>query len=197
MAIFRQHVEESHHDLVNLLTQQMATILNPMMADHESKFERLARQVGQIARILDYDKGERHDVRGNNEGFENIFQNENKVLNRENLQIIPRGQNADDVLARLHANHGGERYQVTRIMEEVLNRVGLNVGFMNQPHFVSAFSQVVQMAEVPRGVKNPKIITKFAGKVRDSTIEHVARYLVEIGNLANDENLKMNFFLLH
>ncbi|RYR20664.1 hypothetical protein Ahy_B03g065865 [Arachis hypogaea] len=91
------------------------------------------------------------------------------------MAIVIRGQNADDVLARLRANHGGERYQVTRIVEEVLNRVGLNV---------------VQIAE-PRGVKNPKIITKFAGEVRETTTEHVARYLVEIGNLANDENLKM------
>ncbi|RYQ93067.1 hypothetical protein Ahy_B09g099330 [Arachis hypogaea] len=49
MAVFRQHVEESHHDLVNLLTQQMTTILNSMMADHESKFEHLARQVERIA----------------------------------------------------------------------------------------------------------------------------------------------------
>ncbi|RYQ99042.1 hypothetical protein Ahy_B07g086890 [Arachis hypogaea] len=48
MAVYRQ-VEESHHDLVNLLTQQMTTILNPMMADHKSKFERLARQVERIA----------------------------------------------------------------------------------------------------------------------------------------------------
>ncbi|RYR65447.1 hypothetical protein Ahy_A03g011379 [Arachis hypogaea] len=66
---------------------------------------------------------------------------------------------------------------VTRIVEEVLNRVGLNVGFMNRPHFVFAFSQVVQIAEVPRWVKNPKIVTKFAGKVGESTTEHVARYL--------------------
>ncbi|RYR13881.1 hypothetical protein Ahy_B04g070646 isoform C [Arachis hypogaea] len=50
------------------------------------------------------------------------------------------------------------------------------------------------MAEVPRGVKNPKITTKFAGEVRESTTEHVARYFVEIGNLANDKNLKMKFF---
>ncbi|RYR26799.1 hypothetical protein Ahy_B02g061109 [Arachis hypogaea] len=49
MAVFRQQFEESHHDLVNLLTQQMTKILNPMMADHESKFERLARQVERIA----------------------------------------------------------------------------------------------------------------------------------------------------
>ena len=59
--------------MVNLLTQQMTTILNPMMADHESKFEHLARQVERIARIVDYEEGERHDARGNNERFENIF----------------------------------------------------------------------------------------------------------------------------
>ncbi|XP_015945962.1 uncharacterized protein LOC107471031 [Arachis duranensis] len=122
--------------------------------------------------------------------MENIFQNENHVLNRENPRIVRRHENADDVL------HGlcGDRYQITQIIEEVLNRVGLNVGFMNQPHFVSDFSQVVQMAEVPRGAKNLKITTKFAGEVGESTTEHVACYLVEIGNLANDENLKMKFF---
>ncbi|RYR04656.1 hypothetical protein Ahy_B06g084428 [Arachis hypogaea] len=53
---FRQYVEESHHDLVNLLIQQMTTILNPIMANHELKFDRLARQVERIARIVDYDE---------------------------------------------------------------------------------------------------------------------------------------------
>ncbi|XP_015944827.1 uncharacterized protein LOC107469960 [Arachis duranensis] len=168
----------------------MTTILNPMMADHESRFEHLARQVERISRIVDYDEGERHNAWGNNEGIENIFQNENHIPNRENPRVVLRGENDDDVLNGLR----GDRYQVTRIIEEVLNRVGLNVGFMNQPHFVSTFPQVVQMAEVPRGVKNLKITTKFAEEVGESTIEHVARYLVEIGNLANDENLKMKFF---
>ncbi|XP_057747373.1 uncharacterized protein LOC130966576 [Arachis stenosperma] len=190
MAVYRQQMEESHHDLVNLLTQQMTTILNPMMADHESRFERLAKQVKKIARIVDYDEGEGHNARGNNEGMENIFQNENHIPNRENSRLVHQNENADNVLQGLR----GDYYQVTRIVEEVLNRVGLNVGFMNQPHFVSTFPQVVQMAEVPRGVKNPKITTKFAGEVRESTTDYVARYLVEIGNLANDENLKMKFF---
>ncbi|XP_016200173.1 uncharacterized protein LOC107641180 [Arachis ipaensis] len=119
----------------------MTTIINPMMVDHESKFDRLTRQFERITRIVDYDEGERQNV--------------------------------------------------TRIVEDVLNRVGFNIGIMNQPHFVSTFSHNVQMAEVPRGVKNPKIITKFTGEVGESTTEHVARYLVEIGNLANDESLKM------
>ncbi|XP_015970790.1 uncharacterized protein LOC107494248 [Arachis duranensis] len=122
--------------------------------------------------------------------MENIFQNKNHIQNRENPCRVRRGENADDVVHGLR----GDRYQVTRIVEEVLNRVGLNVGFMNQPHFVSAFPQVIQMVEVPRGVKNLKITTKFAGEVGESTIEHVARYLVKIENLANDENLKIKFF---
>ncbi|RYR27207.1 hypothetical protein Ahy_B02g061549 isoform A [Arachis hypogaea] len=60
----------------------MTTILNPMMADHESRFERLARQVDRIAR-----KGERHNARGNNEGMENIFQNKNHIPNRKNPRM--------------------------------------------------------------------------------------------------------------
>ncbi|RYR40057.1 hypothetical protein Ahy_A09g045722 [Arachis hypogaea] len=90
MAAHWQQVEESHHDLVNLLTQQMTTILNPMMADHESRFERLPRQVEMIARIVDYDEGERHNARGNNEGMENSFQNKNNNPNRENPHVVPR-----------------------------------------------------------------------------------------------------------
>ncbi|RYR39644.1 hypothetical protein Ahy_A09g045213 [Arachis hypogaea] len=60
MAAFRQHIDESHHDLVNLLTQQMTTILNPIMADNETKYKHLARQVERIARIIDYDEGQPH-----------------------------------------------------------------------------------------------------------------------------------------
>ncbi|RYR72036.1 hypothetical protein Ahy_A02g006233 [Arachis hypogaea] len=121
MVVFRQHVEESHHDLVNLLTQQMTTILNPMMADHESKFERLARQVERIARIVDYDEGERHDVRENNEGFENIFQNENNILNRENPQIIFRGFYMRRKLLNVHIPdlaHLAERIRQVELMKK-------------------------------------------------------------------------------
>ncbi|RYR05182.1 hypothetical protein Ahy_B06g085059 [Arachis hypogaea] len=84
VAAFRQHVEESHHDLVNLKIQKVTKILNPLMADHEMKFDRLARQVKRIARIVDYDEGERQNARGTNEDFENLFQNENDLRGREN-----------------------------------------------------------------------------------------------------------------
>ncbi|RYR56370.1 hypothetical protein Ahy_A05g022086 [Arachis hypogaea] len=66
----------------------------------------------------------------NYEGMENLFKNENDnvLMGRENLQVTRCGQNVDDVLAQLRANQIGERYQVTRIVEDVLNRVGFNVG---------------------------------------------------------------------
>ncbi|RYQ83894.1 hypothetical protein Ahy_B10g102774 [Arachis hypogaea] len=98
MAIYRQQVEESHHDLVNLLTQQMTTILNPMITDHESRFDCLARQVKRIARIGYYDEGERHNARGNNGGMENIFKMKT-IFQIEKILIL----------------RGGECYQVTRV----------------------------------------------------------------------------------
>ncbi|RYR09077.1 hypothetical protein Ahy_B05g077143 [Arachis hypogaea] len=79
----------------------MTTILNLMMAYHETKFDRLARQVERIAQIVDYDREERQNARGVNEDFENLFQNENDLRGRANPQLISCGQNADDILARL------------------------------------------------------------------------------------------------
>ena len=44
-----------------------------------------------------------------------------------------------------------------------------------------------------RGYKIPKF-SKFAGELGDSTLEHVARYKIECGDLAIDEFLKMKYF---
>ncbi|RYR34529.1 hypothetical protein Ahy_A10g049474 [Arachis hypogaea] len=65
----------------------MVTIMNPMTADHATKFDCLARQVERIAQIVDYDEGKRQNTRGNYEDFENLCQNENDALKgRENPQ---------------------------------------------------------------------------------------------------------------
>ncbi|KAK2410036.1 hypothetical protein QL285_045428 [Trifolium repens] len=61
------------------------------------------------------------------------------------------------------------------------------------PHFVSALSEYVLQTELPRGWKIPKF-TKFAGDTSESTVEHIARYLTEAGDLTNNENLRMKYF---
>ncbi|XP_052111975.1 uncharacterized protein LOC127747505 [Arachis duranensis] len=197
MAEFRQYIDESHHDIVNMLTHQMTTILNPILADNESKYDLFVKQVEKIVRIVDYNEGQSipQDLVVDQE---NIGYNEENVYNnlerKENIPyLVRRDQNVDEVLNRLHTQRG-YHYQVTRIIEDVLNRMGINVSLMYQLYFISAFSSTVQMTEVPMSVKNPKTIIKFTGEAGESTVEHIARYMVELENLTNNENLRMKFF---
>lgn len=53
---------------------------------------------------------------------------------------------------------------------------------------MSAFPPPVLQTELPRGIKVPKF-SKFAGEAGESIVEHVARYLVECGDLANLESI--------
>ncbi|CAJ2649107.1 unnamed protein product [Trifolium pratense] len=78
------------------------------------------------------------------------------------------------------------------MVETILAQNGLNTG-CRRPNFVSAFTEYVLQTELPRGWKVLKY-TKFAGDTNESTVEHIARYLAESGNLANNENLRMKYF---
>jgi len=69
---------------------------------------------------------------------------------------------------------------------------GLNIG-LHRPNFVSPLSKLVLRSELHRGYKIPKF-TKFAGDTSESTVEHIAQYLTEAGDLANDENLRLKYF---
>ncbi|RYR48166.1 hypothetical protein Ahy_A07g034164 isoform B [Arachis hypogaea] len=87
MAEFRQYIDKSHHDLVNLLTHQMTTILNPILADNELKYDQLVKQVERIDRIVDYDEGQPIPqdlvVDQENLGYneENVFNNPERERN--------------------------------------------------------------------------------------------------------------------
>ncbi|RYR76505.1 hypothetical protein Ahy_A01g001091 [Arachis hypogaea] len=110
----------------------------------------------------------------------------------ENISyVIRRDQNADEVLNKLHTECG-YHYQVTKIVEDVLNRMGINVGLMHRPYFVYPFPATVQMIEVPMGVKNFKIITKFAR--RGWRVNCKGSLYGQIRNLANNKNLRIKFF---
>ncbi|MED6177293.1 hypothetical protein PIB30_096818 [Stylosanthes scabra] len=52
LAVFRQQIEESHHDLVNLLTQQMATVLTPMIENNNARIDQVAQQVNELVENL-------------------------------------------------------------------------------------------------------------------------------------------------
>ncbi|RYR21623.1 hypothetical protein Ahy_B03g066930 [Arachis hypogaea] len=155
MAVYRQQVEESHHDLVNSLTQQMTTILNPMMADHESKFERLARQVKRIARIVDYDEGEGHTARGNNEGFENEFQNENNVFNGENPHIKEKYRSEQQSKSKPFTPKEKVAYVTMESSEEKIDfETEVNLAELKKgPPYVCSLLKKLPMSERPNDSK--------------------------------------------
>ncbi|RYR75525.1 hypothetical protein Ahy_A01g000067 [Arachis hypogaea] len=76
----------------------------------ENNFNHYNNIPKRIARIVDYDEGGRQNLEGNYEGFKNFLKNENEDarLGRKNPRVVCRGQNADDMLARLRANQENE-----------------------------------------------------------------------------------------
>ena len=76
----------------------------------------------------------------------------------------------------------------------MIDRFGFNAGYANQPYFASPFLNYVQQAKLPRGWKASKSLTKFLRHNGEPTIEHIARYTVEIREIAYIEYLKMRFF---
>lgn len=78
------------------------------------------------------------------------------------------------------------------MVEQILTQNGPNVGF-HRTNFISALFEYVLKTELPRGWEIPKF-PKFADDTSESNIEHIARYQSEVGDMVNNENLKMKYF---
>ena len=53
LATFRQQVDESHHDLVNMLTCYMTIVLNPLIELTNRRFDVINRQMNRIVEAID------------------------------------------------------------------------------------------------------------------------------------------------
>jgi len=49
MNLLRQQMDESIHEMVNLLTQQIGTVFNPLIRDTNRSYQALTTQMGRIA----------------------------------------------------------------------------------------------------------------------------------------------------
>ncbi|XP_058759609.1 uncharacterized protein LOC131632905 [Vicia villosa] len=81
---------------------------------------------------------------------------------------------------------------LTAMIERIMAQNGLNTG-LRRPNYTSPLSDNILQTELPRGYKVPKF-TKFSGDTSESTTEHIARYMTETGDLANNEDLRMKYF---
>src|SRR3954466_14556303 len=106
--------------------------------------------------------------------------------------IIRRRQDADQVLRNIQQDVNVGQNNISNVVEQILVQNGINVG-LHRPNFVSPLSGYIRQTELPRCWKVPKF-TKFAGETGESTVEHIARFQTEAGEIANNENLKMKYF---
>jgi len=106
--------------------------------------------------------------------------------------MVNRHQNADQVVMQACRNNYEGQNNIANVVEALLAQNGFNMG-LYRPNFVSALSEYVLETDLPRNTKIPKF-TKFVGETNESTAEHIARYLMEAGDMANNENLRMKYF---
>jgi hypothetical protein len=83
-----------------------------------------------------------------------------------------------------------------RRMTDVLqNQFGLkpkNQGHVYTPPFPEWYNRVA----LPNRVKVPANLTKFSGQDDTSTVEHIARYLMQLGEASADEAFRIRYFPL-
>ncbi|XP_050889835.1 uncharacterized protein LOC127095147 [Lathyrus oleraceus] len=86
--------------------------------------------------------------------------------------MVIRNQNANNVIRQIRHDDMAADNNLAAMMERIMARNG---------------------AETPPRTKIFKFI-KFSGDTIESTIEHVARYLIEAGDILNNENLGIKYF---
>lgn len=69
---------------------------------------------------------------------------------------------------------------------------GMNLG-LQRPNYTSSLLEYVLQEELLRSWKVPKF-TKFASDTSEYIVEHIARYFTEVGDITNNENLRMIYF---
>ncbi|XP_058783888.1 uncharacterized protein LOC131658632 [Vicia villosa] len=109
----------------------------------------------------------------------------------ERVVVVNRNQNADEVIHRVRQNNQLET-NLTAMIERIMTQNGLNTR-LRRPNYTSPLSDYVLQTELPRGRKVPKF-TKFSGDTTESTTEHIARYMTDARDLANNEDLRMKYF---
>jgi len=211
LVALRQQMEDINHEMVNQLTQQIGTIINPLIRDTNNSYQALAAQMERIANFfgapptrntqVPQNKNTRAteipEERPDGQMPGNVAQQQVvQPRAQDNTERVPilvdRHQDADHVVMQARRNNYEGQNNIANVVEALLAHNGFNMG-LHRPNFVSALSEYVLMTELPRNWKVPKF-TKFDGETNESTVEHIARYLMEVGDIANNENLKMKYF---
>jgi predicted transcriptional regulator len=176
MRSLRQQMDESNHELVNLLTEQIGTVFNPLIQDTSRSYQALAPEMGRITdffappqpihqpipqvrnpqplRLIE-PMVQRPQLVPQPRPIEPVVQVQTKVV------LVNRNHDAYEVVRNVQQQNIGEHNNIANLVENIMAQNGLNIA-LRRPNFVSPLSDLVFQFELPRGYKIPKF-TKFAG----------------------------------
>src|SRR4051812_14803699 len=134
MLSIRQQMDESNHEMVNALTQQMRTVFTPMINNTNQSYEILD---GQMARIANFfgapPQPNLLTAQGSNvRGVEPIGQGDQ--IDQEIPRIVQRHQDADQVLRNIQQDANVGHNNIFNVVEQILVQNGINVG-LHRPNF--------------------------------------------------------------
>ncbi|KEH16963.1 hypothetical protein MTR_0059s0080 [Medicago truncatula] len=178
MNLLRQQIDESNHEMVNLLTQEIGTVFNPLIRDTNRSYQALTTQMGRIKDFLLLHN--MPQLVPQPQPVEPVIQVQPEVV------LVDRNHDAYEVVRKVKQQNIGAHNKIANLVENIMAQNGLNIG-LHRPNFVSPLLKLVLRSKLPRGYKIPKF-TKFEGDTSES--EHIARYLTKVGDLENDENLR-------
>ncbi|XP_050878858.1 uncharacterized protein LOC127082675 [Lathyrus oleraceus] len=116
-----------------------------------------------------------------------------RVAQRPPVVMVNRNQDPDHVVRHIRHKSAVGKQNLEAIVEQIIVRNGISSG-LQWPTYSSPFPDFVLQIKLPRGWKVPKF-TKFAGDTEGFTVEHVSRYQTKVGDIANNEDLKLKYFL--
>ncbi|XP_058741295.1 uncharacterized protein LOC131613663 [Vicia villosa] len=214
MAVLRQQMDDSNHDFVNMLTNQMGTVFNPIMQESAESNRQVVDQLARLCNFL----GEprtlgRQTPRANRHEYipvrMGVDQDENETIQQcqiprlrpnqdgtrerhQQVVMVGRQQDADQLVEQYQQEEAAIENNLTTIIERIMARNGINTP-LQRPTYLSPLAEYIVQTENPRGWKIP-MYTKFGGETGKSTIEHIAKYLTESGDMANNESLRVKHF---
>jgi hypothetical protein len=82
---------------------------------------------------------------------------------------------------------------VQKVADLMQNQLGLEPK-MQGPAYTPPFPEWYYRVILPPRVKPPTEFTKFSGQDDTSTVEHIARYLMQLGEASADEAFRVRYF---
>jgi len=184
-------MEDSNHEMVNQVTQQIGTIINPLIRDTNNSYQAMSAQMERIAnffgaplvrntpapqnqntRVIEIPKERPDGQMPGNVAQQQVLQPRAHEETEIVLILVDRHQDADQVVMQARRNNYEGQNNIANVVEALLAHNGFKMG-LHRPNFVLALSEYVLMAELPRNWKVP-IFTKFARETNESTVEHIA-----------------------